>query len=80
VIGDTVKFSTGGRMPRADLKKLKNLKVAIPKDVSECNKLGLEIENKIRKFIKLRNQSSTQLKAIEALPAAILREVFDFAK
>jgi type I restriction enzyme S subunit len=78
VIGDTVKFSTGGRMPRADLKKLKKLEVAIPSDVSICNKLGITVSNKIKEIIELNKKSLTQLEAIEALPAAILREVFEF--
>ena len=80
VIGDTVKFSTGGRMPRADLKKLKKLEVAIPSDVSKCNELGITVSNKIKEFIDLNKKALTQLEAIEALPAAILREVFEFNK
>lgn len=80
VIGDTVKFSTGGRMPRADLKKLKKLEVAIPTDVSICNELGITVSNKIKEIIALNKKSLTQLEAIEALPAAILREVFEFNK
>jgi type I restriction enzyme S subunit len=78
VIGDTVKFSTGGRMPRADLKKLKKLEVAIPSDVSICNDLGISVSKKIKEFIDLNKKTLTQLEAIEALPAAILREVFEF--
>lgn len=78
VIGNTVKFSTGGRMPRADLKKLKKLQVAIPDDITKCNKLGLLISNKLTNFIKLNQKTSTQIEAIEALPTVILREVFDF--
>ena len=80
VIGDTVKFSTGGRMPRADLKKLKKLEVAIPSDISICNDLGISVSKKIKEFIDLTKKSLTQLEAIEALPAAILREVFEFNK
>jgi len=80
VIGDTVKFSTGGRMPRADLKKLKKLEVAIPSDVSICNELGITVSNKIKEIIDLNKKSLTQLEAIEALPVAILREVFEFNK
>lgn len=80
VIGDTVKFSTGGRMPRADLKKLKKLEVAIPSDISICNDLGISVSKKIKEFIDLNKKALTQLEAIEALPAAILREVFEFNK
>jgi len=80
VIGDTVKFSTGGRMPRADLKKLKKFEVAIPSDVSKCNELGITVSNKINEFIDLNKKALTQLEAIEALPAAILKEVFEVNK
>jgi type I restriction enzyme S subunit len=80
VIGDTVKFSTGGRMPRADLKKLKKLEVAIPFDVSICNELGITVSNKIKEIIDLNKKAINQLEAIEALPAAILREVFELNK
>lgn len=78
VIGDTIKFSTGGRMPRADLKKLKKLEIAIPLDVNTCNKLGLAVSNEIKEIIELSKKATKQLEAIEALPAAILREVFEF--
>lgn len=78
VIGDTVKFSTGGRMPRADLKKLKKLEIAIPSDVKVCNQLGLSVSNKIKEIIEFNKKANKQLEAIEALPTAILREVFEF--
>lgn len=78
VIGDTVKFSTGGRMPRADISKLKKLDVAIPSDIVKCNTIGLDIANKINKLIQLTKKTKEQLVAIEAIPAAILREVFQF--
>lgn len=78
VIGNTVKFSTGGRMPRADLKKLKKLEVAIPIKNEECNSIGKMIDKKIKRFIALKKKAETQLEAIEVLPAAILKEVFDF--
>jgi len=78
VIGNTVKFSTGGRMPRADLKKLKKLEVAIPEDFTKCNELGIVVSDKIKNIIELNREAKKQLEAIEALPAAILREVFEF--
>lgn len=80
VIGDTVKFSTGGRMPRADIKKLKKLEIAIPKETNICNELGSNASLKISSLLKLRDQAYSQLLAIEALPAAILQEVFEFKK
>jgi len=79
VIGNTVKFSTGGRMPRADVNKLLKLKVAIPESASACNELGLKLSENLRILNSLNKKAATQLEAIEALPAAILREVFDFA-
>ena len=67
-------------MPRADIKKLKKLKVAIPSDVEDANKLGLLVAKKIQEFINMRKISAIQLEAIEALSFAILREAFQFKK
>jgi restriction endonuclease S subunit len=78
VIGNTVRFSTGSRMPRANLNKLKNLKVAIPVNPMECNEIGNLVTDGINKINKLENKAKFQLESIEALPAAILREVFEF--
>jgi type I restriction enzyme S subunit len=80
VIGNTVKFSTGGRMPRADLTKLKKLEAAIPVAYDKCNQIGNLIDKKIKEIVLLKKRVCTQLEAIEAMPAAILREVFDFKK
>jgi type I restriction enzyme S subunit len=80
VIGDTVKFSTGGRMPRADLGKLKKLAVAVPIQNDVCNSIGKTVDEKIKNLISLKKKTETQLEAVEAMPAAILREVFDFGK
>ncbi len=71
-------FSTGGRMPRADMKKIMEYKIAVPTDVNECNNLGKKISLSITKQLKLQQEAIKQVEAIEALPSAILREVFNF--
>ena len=71
-------FSTGGRMPRADMKKIMEYKIAVPTDVNECNNLGKKISLSITKQLKLQQEAIKQIEAIEALPSAILRKVFNF--
>lgn len=77
VLGDTIKFSTGGRMPRADTNKLKKLTVAIPADPRKCNEISEKVAKNILKVIQINKIVSNEIEAIEALPAAFLREVFD---
>ena len=52
--------------------------IPIPEDnsiiISACNKL----DERHIEYFNLQKQSNQQLEAIEALPAAILREVFEF--
>lgn len=75
VVNYAVKHSTGGRMPRADMEKLKKLKVPLP---SNSNTSAAELERKMAELEKARQAAQRQVEAIEALPGAILREVFDF--
>lgn len=75
VVNYAVKHSTGGRMPRADMEKLKKLKVPLP---SNSNTSAAELERKMAELEIARQAAERQLEAIEALPGAILREVFDF--
>ena len=62
-------------MPRADMEKLKKLKVPLP---SNSNTSAAELERKMAELEKARHAAEKQLEAIEALPGAILREIFDF--
>lgn len=74
VVNYAVKHSTGGRMPRADMEKLKILKFPLP---SNSNTSAAELERKMAELEKARQAAERQLEAIRMLPGAILREVFD---
>jgi type I restriction enzyme S subunit len=78
VIAFAVKHSTGGRMPRANINKINKLKVPRPSSNDECNYIGNYLNIKFAQLDKMRQAAKQQLEAIEALPGAILREVFDF--
>lgn len=70
--------STGGRMPRADIRKLLAFEVPAPKATSECNGLGVQLSRELATCLKMRRAAERQLEAICALSAATLREVFNF--
>ena len=78
VIAFAVKHSTGGRMPRANMNKINKLEVPIPSSDDKCNYIGNYLNIKFAELYKMRQAAEQQLEAIEALPGAILREVFDF--
>lgn len=52
--------------------------VPLPEDEKVIERLCDELDRKHIEYFDLLKQSATQLEAIESLPAAILREVFDF--
>lgn len=54
--------------------------IPIPEDETLIENLTNKLDKKHEEYFKLLKQSETQLEAIKALPAAILREVFDFGK
>ena len=78
VIDFAVKHSTGERMPRANIDKLKKLEVPIPSEPDDRIVIANELKLKMVEIDKIQQATEQQLEAIEALPGAILREVFDF--
>jgi type I restriction enzyme S subunit len=80
VLGCASKYSTGGRMPRANMDKLIKLKVPIPSDSNDCEVLANEIELKMIEAENVKQAVDRQLEAVEELWGAILREFFDFEK
>jgi type I restriction enzyme S subunit len=59
-------------------KHLKELEFNMPCDFKKQEELANILSNKLSSLEKMRLAALTQLEAIEALPAAILREVFEF--
>lgn len=80
VIEHAVKHSTGGRMPRANINKLRKLKISIPSDHDARVLIADKIKIKMDGIEKTELAIEKQLEAIEALQGAILREVFNFGK
>jgi len=78
VIDCAVKYSTGGRMPRARIEKIKKLRLPLPSIINLQSLMTDKIERQIEEINKIRVAANNQIGAIEALPAAILRKVFDF--
>ena len=78
VIAFAVKHSTGGRMPRANMNKINKLEVSISPSNDKYNYIGNYLSIQFAELDKMRQAAEQQLEAIEALPGAILREVFDF--
>jgi len=59
-------------------KHLKKLEFQVPKDFKEQLKIVEKLSVRLSTVEHLRRTAIDQLEAIEALPAAILREVFEF--
>ncbi len=55
-----------------------HLEFKVPKSEIEQRQVAEMLKEKISHFTFLKQQTENQLEAIEAMPAAILREVFDF--
>lgn len=58
--------------------EIKSIKFPLPPTLDEQISIANELERKMAEVEKIREVAGRQNKAIEALPGAILREVFDF--
>ena len=76
VVQFTSQHSTGGRMPRADIRKLLAFQVPMPESVTECNKVGTELSRRLATCLNMRRAAERQFEASSALPVAELRSVF----
>jgi len=73
-----VKFSTGGRMPRANMDKIMKMIVDLPTDVNVCNEIGLQTKVKMVSQKQMRESAQRQEEAVNVLQDSILREVFSY--
>lgn len=76
VIDCAVKYSTGGRMPRADLRKLKRLHVPVPRDEVARESLATEVDRKLSKVESMRQAAARQADAVQAMTRARIRAFF----
>lgn len=76
---DIRNLSSGSSQDNLSGGLIKDYSIPIPSTKAEQEKIAKLIEGKLQNFKKLGETFDNQLKAIEALPATILREAFDFA-
>jgi type I restriction enzyme S subunit len=67
--------NTGSRMPRADIAHLLNMEIPLP-PIDTQHRIAAEIERQLSAVERAKRTAVEQLDAINALPAAILRQAF----
>ena len=72
------KGSRGGTLSGFNASMLSEMLIPIPRNLDEQLAIANKIEKKTEELNKTNQAIAIQLEAIQALPAAILREVFDF--
>jgi len=72
------KMVQGAMYPAVNDDDIKNFSIPIPPTIDDQIAISNELERKMAEVNKIRQATDRQLEAIEALPGAILREVFDF--
>jgi type I restriction enzyme S subunit len=78
VVNYAVKHSTGGRMPRADMDKLRKFMVPIPSNPNDQLAIASDLERRMAHVEKMRGAALRQKEAIAAMQGSILREVFSY--
>lgn len=77
---DTVEYAmrgkTGSRMPRASMKELLLLPIPLP-PLAEQRRIVAGLETRLAAAERARRAALSQLTALEAMPAALLRKVFE---
>lgn len=68
----------GAMYPAISNDDVKDFSIPLPPSLSDQIAIAAELERKIAELEKARQTAQRQVEAIEALPGAILREVFDF--
>jgi hypothetical protein len=76
-IGASKHFTGSAGQQRVPTDFVQKYPVPIPDDDSIIEELTNELDKKHEAYFKLLTQSKNQYEAVKALPAAILREVFD---
>jgi type I restriction enzyme S subunit len=71
-------FTGSAGQQRVPTDYIQKYPIPVPEDEKLIEKLTSKLDKKHEEYFKILKQSETQLEAIEAMPAAILREVFDF--
>lgn len=72
------KGARGGTLAGFNATMLSKLTIPLPPSLKEQITIANKLEQKLAEAIKLHQTSERQLEAAEAMPGAVLREVFDF--
>ena len=72
------KASHGNTFTEITKELVQDFKIPLPPTLDDQIRIANELERKTVELDKMRQAAEQQLEAIEALPGAILREVFDF--
>ena len=72
------KMVQGAMYPAISNSDVKNFSIPLPATLDDQIKIAGELECKMTELDKMRQAAEQQLEAVESLPGAILREVFDF--
>jgi len=75
---DISDYVSGAAQPKLNQENLNRIKIPVPIDANAKLEVVKKIEQTFEISTKMTKQADTQLNAIEALPAAILREAFNF--
>jgi len=70
--------SSGTNIQNLKFAEMVNIEIPLPPTLDDQTAIANELERKMSEVNKIRQATERQLEAIEALPGAILREVFDF--
>ena len=73
-------FEGSAGQQRVPVEFLENSLISVPSTIAEQKVITDKIEQKLSQVESIRQGSEKQLESIEAMPGAILREVFDFGK
>lgn len=77
-VSSAVKYSTGGRQPRAGMDKLLELLVPIPGSSENQRTLAAHLDAQMAKVQRMRQAAERQLEATRAMPGALLHRVFRY--
>ena len=74
-VSAAMRGQTGSRMPRADMDELMNLEIPLP-PLAEQRRIAAVLREQMAAVARARRATEEQLEAANALPAALLRQVF----
>ena len=78
IIPEIIKQSHGNTFVEITKDLIQHFEVPLPPSVNEQKNIATKLEKRMNEIEKIRQAANRQFEAIEAMPAAALRGVFDF--